>query len=224
MKKYRTKAMRTFKFLGILALMATGSSSCDLILSFGKLPPATVSYQLDLSFQDASGNDLAKGIGLWEWIPGDLPQEQATGGAVKPELFVLDIMISEPCSTWDNKYYNASPRIGFQPDINRPQLSMSRYENGCWYLGAKLSLPDGDCPEQKTLTYQLKCPYLFGDEAVHEFVAYWSITNRRKTNTYAVCDRIEFEDKVIIPKTSEGSQKYVYTSYATIILEGRETQ
>lgn len=25
------------------------------------------------------------------------------------------------------------------------------------------------------LSYKLKCPYIFGDEAIHEFVPYWDI-------------------------------------------------
>jgi len=77
------------------------------------------------------------------------------------------------------------------------------------------------------LTYKLKCPYVFGDEAVHEIVTYWDIpkTKSGDGSVYAKCNRIEFEGKVITPITYEYSlNKYVYISYATIVLAGRESE
>lgn len=59
--------MKTLKISGLLALVIINFTSCDLL--FGHKEPEFVVYNLGLSLQDASGNDLVKGIGLEEW-PG----------------------------------------------------------------------------------------------------------------------------------------------------------
>jgi hypothetical protein len=202
--------MKTLKILGLLALMMN-SSSCDLL--FDHHEPEFVVYNFGLSFQDASGNDLVKGIGLEEWSAGT-SMEDALWGSVKPDLYVLDIIVSEPCKNWDNEIYNTPARPGFEPDVNRPKLGMERYNGDC-YLRNSFGLPVNDCPEEKILTYKLKCPYVFGDDAVHEFVTYWDIP-RDKINDSAKCYRIEFEGNEITPTRMD---KYEQSYTATIILK-----
>lgn len=191
--------MKTLKILGLLALMMN-YASCDLL--FSHVEPESVSYYLNLNFQDASGNDLVKGI-----------EFDASSGTVNDSLFTLDIIVSEPCGNWDNKIYNAPARPGFEPDVNRPKLGMLKY-NSCCYLTNGFYIPVNDCPEEKILTYQLKCPYIFGDDAVHEFVTYWDIP-KDKVNQTAKCNRIEFEGNEIIPSTDQYEQSYT----ASIILK-----
>lgn len=190
--------MKTLKILGLFALVIMSFSSCDLI-HFGAPPPETVDYNLRLSFQDASGNDLVKGIGLDVWMDSILNfEEQAQAGIVlEDSLYTLDIIVSEPCKNWDNKIYNA-PGC----DAIRPVLVMFRYNNNYCYLGNYFSVPVNDCPEEKILNYQLKCPYVFGDEAVHEFVTYWDIPKAKSsTNShYAKCNRVEFDGNEITPQ------------------------
>ncbi|MDR2911434.1 MAG: hypothetical protein LBV47_08775 [Bacteroidales bacterium] len=75
--------------------------------------PSTVPFfqhRLWLSFKDASGNDLTKGIGLFDvWVPGskDSPffigdyywttgnEEEYIEGLIKPELYTLDIIFED---------------------------------------------------------------------------------------------------------------------------------
>jgi hypothetical protein len=202
--------MKTLKILGLYALVIMNFTSCDFL--FGHREPDIVVYQLNLSFQDASGNDLVKGIGLTDLCcPTNIPEEQAQSGTVKDSLFTLDIILSEPCNNWDNEIYNAPARPGFIPDVNRPKLGMERYNNS-YYLTTRLSFFVNACPEEKKLTYKLKCPYVFGDDALHEFVTHWDIP-KNSMATYAKCNRIEFEGNEITPTLMN---KYYYT--ATIIL------
>lgn len=209
--------MKTLKVYGLLAIAMMNLTSCDRL--FGTLPPETVVYNLGFCFQDASGNDLIKGIGLEEWSPAT-SMEDALWGTVKPDLYVLDIIVSEPCANWDNEIYNTPARPGFSPAVNRPRLSMNRRNDGARYLNNSFSVPVNDCPEEKILTYKLKCPYIFGDDAVHEFVTYWDIPKKSSSSKYteyfAKCYRIEVDGDEIIPqapKDKSGS----YT--ATIMLK-----
>lgn len=206
--------MKTLKLIGLLTLVIMDFSSCDKI--FDRHEPEFVVYNLGLSLRDASGNDLVKGIGLGEWVPGNIPEEQAQSGSVKDDLYVLDIIVSEPCWNWDNNIYNTPARPGFEPDINRPKLVMSKYNVYC-YLTNDFSVPVNDCPEEKKLTYKLKCPYVFGDEAVHEFVTYWDIPKSNYAHTFerfAKCNRIEFEGNEITPTPIDKNEQ----SYAATII------
>jgi hypothetical protein len=192
--------MKTLYGFGLLAMALMNLTSCDSF--FGTLPPESVVYNLGLSFQNVSGNDLVKGIGLVEWSP-DTPMEDAQWGTVTPDLYVLDIIVFEPCANWDNEIYNTPARPGFIPDVNRPKLGMQRNNNGICYLNNSFSVPVNDCPEERILTYKLKNPYVFGDEAVHEFVTYWDIPKSNYAHTserFAKCYRIEFDGVEIAPQ------------------------
>ncbi|WP_189604196.1 hypothetical protein [Salinimicrobium marinum] len=192
--------MKTLKIFGLVALIMI-SSSCERPPIH--VEPEFISYNLYLSFQDISGNDLVKGI-----------EFNDSSGSVKDSLYTLDIIVSEPCWNWDNDIYNAPARPGFEPDVNRPTFGLSRF-NGYSYLTNQFGLPVNDCPEQKILTYKLKCPYLFGDDAVHELVTYWDIS-KDKRNPSAKCYRIDFEDNEITPAPMDN---YEYNYTAAIILE-----
>ncbi len=202
--------MRTLKILGLLAFMIMNFSSCRYTDE-----PKFIIYNLGFSFQDASGNDLVKGIGLEEW--SGMSMENALWGSVDPDLYVLDIIVSEPCDNWDNEIYNS--QVGYKPDVYRPKLAMERNYNSNCYLTNRFGLQVGDCPEEKRLTYKLKSPYVFGDDAIHEFVTYWDIPKIKKTpgtENYAKCYRIEFEGNEIIPQSpKDKSKNYV----ATIMLD-----
>jgi hypothetical protein len=106
--------MKTVVFSGLSALLMMSSvSSCYLVFN---QDPDIVSYPLEISFQDASGNDLVKGISL-----EDQP------GSVKHDLYVLDIIASQPCQdvidSWNNRH--------FVTPIHR--LGMDNF-NGYWFL------------------------------------------------------------------------------------------
>jgi len=180
--------MKTSKIVGLLTFIIINFSTCDLLFRHHDHMSESVVYNLGLNFQDGAGNDLVEGIGLEEW------------GHVIPDLYVLDIILSEPCENWDNEVYNTPARPGFRPTAYRPQFVMQRYTDDC-YLTNRFGVPVGDCPEEKILTYKLKVPYVFGDEAVHEIVTYWDIPKKKSDYAYyAKCNRIEFEGKEIIPQ------------------------
>ena len=191
--------MKTLAIFGLLAITMMNLTSCDWL--FGTPPPETIFYNLGFNFQDSTGNDLAKGIELDEWS-ADTTMEDALWGTVKPDLYVLDIIVSEPCTNWDNDIYNTPARPGFEPDVYRSKLGVARSNDGARYLRNSFSVPVNGCPEQEMLTYKLKCPYIFGDEEVHEFVTYWDVPKKYlpDNSKFAKCYRIEFDGDEIIPQ------------------------
>lgn len=68
-----------------------------------------------------------------------------------------------------HKIYNAPSRPDFEPDVNRPKLTMNN-NNGIFYLNNSYSVPAEDCPEQKIPTNKLKVDFVYGGEAVYEFI------------------------------------------------------
>jgi hypothetical protein len=203
--------MKPLKTAALLTFVIISFSSCDYVfgLFYRDSSPEFVTYNLALSFQDASGNDLVKGIGLEEWWAGT-SIENAQRGTVNRDLYVLDIIVSIPCENWDNDIYNVPARIGFVPSVNRPALIMARENDGYCYLTNNFHLPVEGCPEEKILTYKLKCPDVFGEEAVYEFVTYWDIPKKEHAYTrdrFAKCYRIEFEGNEIIPQPPADTNK-----------------
>lgn len=195
--------MKKLKVFGLFAIVILSFNSCDRL--FGNLPPESVGYELALSFQDSSGNDLVKGIELEEW-PADISMENAQWGTVKSDTYKLDIIVSEAC---ENRY----DEIGFELD-NRHILGMYRYDYN--YLRISFGLGVSDCPEEKMLIYSLKCPYVFGDDDVHELVTYWEIQKSKNENYHiAKCYLINFEGNDITPTLKDGEMVYA----ANIILK-----
>lgn len=193
--------MKTLLKTCVLALIAVGIWSCN---QGGEADPIFYDYVLNLSFQDTSGNDLVLGL-----------ENDPESGALTNDLYVLDFVVSEPCSNWDNSIYNTPARPGFTPDVNRPVIQIQRY-NGENYLHNKFGIPMGGCPPQKMLTYKLKCPHVFKDNETHEIVAYWDISNDpQKGQIFGKCIRIEFEGQVITPTHSEIETWY---NTATVVL------
>lgn len=190
------KLLKTLSLITLILLI----TSCEPPVH---TEPEFVGYNLYLSFQDSSGTDLAKGI-----------EYNRSLGAVVDSVYTLDIIIAEPCWNWDNDIYNAPPRPGFEPDVNRQRLGLSIYK-GYSYLTNQFGLPLDDCPKQEILIYQMKCPYLFGDNTLHELVTYWDIPKDERDPS-ATCYRIEFEGQEITPNTMN---EYSYVSTAILILE-----
>ena len=55
---------------------------------------------------------------------------------------------------------------------------------------------------QETVKYQLTCPTIFGDNAVHEFITYWKEDedlNPDAAQRFATCTKVEYDGKEITP-------------------------
>jgi len=184
--------MKTFKSLTLKVLLFAAMcnlGSCFLMHE----EPEEVAYFLFLGFTDASGNDLVKDI---EMLPAN-------------NCYRLDVTLSEPCKSWNNDTYNYPGS-----DVLRPTFWNKHNDGNYNYLTSYFYIPADDCPEIKKLTYKLKYPELFGDNEVHEFVSYWTISKNKQISIYyATCERIEFDGKKIIPtpikETSTSPTKYL---------------
>ncbi len=162
----------------ILLIIAIGSFySCD----FQNNEPEGVTYNLLLNYTDVSGNDLVRNL-----VELDTPTSH---------LYKLEIVLPEPCDDWRNESYNikggdtASPHVFYHLFNNR------------YYFTGYFNIPVGGCPATDILTHRVKCPELFGDEAVREIVSYWDVPKKQSTGHQheAKCYRIEFEGNEITP-------------------------
>ena len=201
--------MKALKWSGLLTIIIMGClSSCELIFDYNNYK--SINYSISINFQDASGNDLVKGIGLKEesW-PVDIPEEQAKSGSVNPDLYTLYYIVPEPCRS-----YTAPSR--FDP----PTITMYTYDGLC-FLTFGYGHFESQCPAIEVITFKLKCPYVFGNDAFHELVTYWEKAYRNGSVTYFKCNRIEFEGSVITDITIGDGLSGSYTSIATIILKDR---
>lgn len=126
-------------------------------------------YILRINVQDASGNDLVKGIG-WDWWQSDVvPEEEATAGGVNRELYSLEVIYPEPCMDTYLLHYSAG---GIMDDLF-PTLGIFKKDDNYYLVFDEFSYNGGGCPAAEKLTFKLTCPYIFGDKEVHEIVTYW---------------------------------------------------
>ena len=189
--------MKTLKLSGLLTLLVC--CSCKLL----DHEPKFVNYNLRLSFQDPSGNDLVKGIELEKWWPENFPCNEAFTGSIDRNLYTLNIIFSESCKS----SFIYDPTLSWGKSKN--------YDRIVYYL----RIQSDDCPVMNMLIYRVKCFYVFGDDAFHEIVTYWDVPKIRNGSGWGKCYRIEFEGKVFTDITHESSQKQVYTSISTIVLD-----
>ena len=159
--------------------------------------------QLLLSFQDKSGNDLVKGIGFWSnyWLafnPVDSTRLVYTGteggetdawGVVNSELYTLEYAFNG--IPYDKNiladYDWEKPPLGFRR--GKPFSKKYPELNGNYdYLFFNTVSRTGK------ITFKLSCPYLFGDDAVHDIDTWWKY---EEDIEFPICYRIEFGGKEI---------------------------
>jgi len=186
------KLMIVFSVSSMLLIGCTQRKDADSIIDYW--------YNTILfSVQDISGNDLVKGI-EFDWWQSDLePDEEfAVGGGVKSELYSLDIVFPDPSMDPFEQYkaMNSSPDIILDDFI--PKRLLLKKINGYSYLGVQPTsirhnfLDWKVCyPPAGMLTFKLRCPYVFGDNAEHEIVTYW----KPYTQILNDCYRVEFDGK-----------------------------
>ena len=194
--------MKTLKWMLLLVAAATLGKSCFLLEldlpQWGPQPPIFY-YTLDLSFQDAQGNDLVRGIG---------EDEDAEGFIVKKSEYTLEVVHNG----W--KTDTANSRIGLikESDDYRMRFAMSDWKSDA-------------SKDSVVTTLRLRCPYILGEPNQyyqfspdgaprHRFVTYWRPI-KSKSWEY-LCYRIEFDGKEITAISYKPDTK---VSVATIILD-----
>ena len=151
-------------------------------------------YVLTIGIKDVSGKDLVRSLKGDQWQPeGDTSPWR---GQINPEEYNLEILLSNPNEAYDNTIYanNASGFVRDSKDLEHllPSFRLAQYgEDYRWlpyYDNATLQSCDFDrqyylqntfsdgCGNglQDHLTYRFSCPTIFGDDSVHEIIAYWA--------------------------------------------------
>ena len=172
-------------------------------------------YMIAIGFRDASGNDLVAPLEAERWIPkGDA----VWWGGINPAKYNLDIILPNPHDSWDNSIYNFRATNGFTPDVNKPSLTMKKYDerynctssfgaqyqegDGNWYLINTFISPAMN-GIQNYLTYKITCPTIFGDNSVHELIVMWnsdshvSDKDRNSGDLFPEATNATFEGKTV---------------------------
>jgi len=188
------KILNQLKSAALLIIVTCSFFSCTLQTH----DPETVAYNLLLNYTDISGNDLVKGL---------VEVDNTTS-----RLYKLEIVLPEPCDNWNNESYHIKSGNTASPSVFY-ELFDDRY-----YFTAYFMIPVDGCPTTRMITHKVKCPELFGDDAVREIVSYWDIPQKAILGVmhYAKCYRIEFEGNEITPSPMDKYGGNVYA--ATIIL------
>ena len=165
--------MKTLKLIQYFILSMTLMCGC-----IAKVEGPYFHHYLLLGFQDSSGNDLIKGIGTNKGGPGD---ESLL--FVKPDLYTLEL---EEAKCEDS----VEPECVIC-DVDKPRLyfSLKSDESGdpLIFTFSMVSARTKKCSSPaETLIVNLKCPYIFGDDQIHEIVSYWEKKGNSSTNCYDV--------------------------------------
>ena len=178
--------MKAIKLICGLLFVATICGSCKKDIRT-KEPVMDVQYLL-LSFKDAQGNDLVKGIKFDAWHNGGYVTggDDDIGGTVNSGIFILNLAYDD-----EVKRFSSSLKI---------DLIKGGFEES-YFTGIKNDDNDdllfiipalNTTRSEKKVTLKLKCSYLFGDDAVHDIVTWWKPEeNMRKS----FCYRIEYGGK-----------------------------
>lgn len=172
--------MNTFVKINCLLLAFICFSSCWQLFGHDDVSIAD-QYDMILCFQDASGSNVSEGIDAFVNITNE--------GTVNPDIYSLDIILQD----YDTGE-SLSGSHGY-PAVYTSSLKTIEYKK----LGTCIRISfsqDSENNKVRRFTYQLKCPYIFGDKEMHELVTYWTL----KDNHYAECNRIEFEGQEIVPE------------------------
>ena len=210
---------------------------------FLPLGPSSCSHELLLSFRDASGNDLVKGIEFWgnnyPSLSYDVPGgDTHAKGIVKRELHTLDYIYE------DNYVEPFYPHSFFRPmglrkgepfsekytemNSNYDYLYFQSYAYGDGVIMGE-DMPPNFKPATyaKKITFRLTCSYLFGDDEAHDIVTWWKpIYDTEKGARSPICYSIEFDGKEITEISyvcdvfyHNGEKFHHPYSIATIILD-----
>ncbi|MCR5827929.1 MAG: hypothetical protein K6G53_05895 [Bacteroidales bacterium] len=174
-------------------------------------------YMIALSFHDASGNDLIAPLAEEQWKSVGDKNLSYWPNTINPERYHLDIILSNPHESWDNTIYNFRHEWeGSDPDKLQPYFKI--WERGGLYMENIF-----DCPaingRQESLTYEISCPTIFGDNTIHKLSTFWeypsiasdNTANQRTADLYPLCFRATFDGQEVNVRKSV----YYHTDYTT---------
>jgi len=210
--------MKSIKLMILLAVVAALSCSktdeTDDIFAYN--------YFLYLSFMDASGNDLVKGIGLDTYY---VTEEDTIGGYVKTDLYTLKVDFPnywQSISAAYNTVLSLTEGKVFREvypeskDNDYDLLSFYVYSHRVYYgYGVIVRVPFAE-----KITFKLKCPYIFGDDEEHEIVTWWKQKTKKNKGSpdSVLCYRIELGGKEFT-KITHGTNEDI--SLATVVWESK---
>ena len=156
-------------------------------------------YLLGVSFQDASGNDLVKGI-EYELEDGLVPNPTVTNQGIVISNYTFEIIYPDLCMDVYYQHYHNSGAV-IPADIGQhPDIWVKKFDNRyfLWFdvFTCSRTRDTDHCPMANTLTFKLSCPDLFSDDEVHELVTYWKQDKEISIRTGGIyCSHIEFDGK-----------------------------
>jgi hypothetical protein len=226
--------MKLLKLTSLLAALILLCGCNKETIEISEAHPGPYPYHVLISFQDASGNDLVKGI-AHDWRQSAFVYESnpnPDAGFVNLDQYTLDVVFPDHIQAVVEYITRLEDvRIAQLPSdlVDSDSMLDSYFVNyivvckwGDYYgLDMCCLTPTNDIEGKKLsptdkATFKLRCPYVFGDDAEHEIVTYWSYPPEKGPyNTY--CTRVEFENEEYIPQ--KFPQPYVQFSAATIVLK-----
>jgi hypothetical protein len=193
------RPIKIFSLLMLTFVISTCSNEERKDFKKGGIYP-NIEHFLLLSFQDTSGNNLVEGIG----VVNSECSPDSTWCNVQPDLYSLEVIYPE--SAFDifkyhleNNYFYPSSgcKLSCLNDIF-PTLTVFNTRNSKNILeGDNLAIyvlsfrPDN----VEMLTYMLSCPYIFGDDKVHEIVSYWRTPEDSMNDRCRACYRVVIDGK-----------------------------
>ncbi len=244
--------MKTINKVILLALLSIVMASCGKLAPGGKLQDSSYKYLISISFTDNANKDLVAPLGDERWKPAN--DHSYWYGEINPDMYGLDISLSNQLHEF--QYIN-SPKPVFERKTG-PYFKMAKYDNnyqltsnfgqevytegdGKYYLSNEYGTPichyaDDNYdriieePIQDHITYKISCPTIFGDNSVHELVAYWAEDpdnsydpqDARTWYLYPKCIKASFDGKEIAVKrvvVSSTEDKDYYSYFVDVVLD-----
>ena len=159
--------MKNLKLIALLAVVAITLSNCfhveeteSIILDCCN---DTYTHTLVLSFQDASGNDLLKHLGESELYSLKTVFEDGI-----PNHYAIPVVnLWSPWTETRETMYN----YPYSADYVCFEIRAYSYKD---IFDVKGNLYQEN-PFAEKITFKLKCPYLFEDDATHDIVTWWEL-------------------------------------------------
>ena len=172
--------MKTIKLTALLLaslLVMNGCASETIDEPKNECPHIGYSYTwLYLSFQDALGNDLVKGLGFTQH-DGTPVNEDAAAGVVKPLLYRLEVIFHGIMEPW-HPFIPPGTTLRTRPTLHiaTPRHSLVENYYHLFLAGFRTPMCDADwnpvAPASK-ITLMLTLPHIFGDNVAREIVTHW---------------------------------------------------